>query len=119
MILVASPHIILFDVSQSDQEKHDTSTAEVHIADEIQWGQRGTRRKEDSWNNQRKCSAYRWQMGQGKQSCTFHERNSIGPSLRLFQLRGGTTQKIRYIFNNLGLTEYKAINVLDNAIIRE
>ena len=58
-------------------------------------------------------------MGYKKQSCSLYERNSSPAYVRIFQLCGLTPQKIRYVEFNEGLTEYKAINVLENPVIRE
>ena len=40
--------------------------------------------------------------------------------MRIFQLCSRVVEEIRYVsINNLGLNEYKSINVLENPIIRE
>jgi glutaredoxin-related protein len=58
-------------------------------------------------------------VDQGKQSGPLYEGHPPRTHVRILQLRSRTPQEIRYFSAKSGLTEYKSINILDNAIIRE
>ncbi len=57
-------------------------------------------------------------MGKIKKNSSFYERYTINATMWIFKFRCLVIEAIWYNYIYIGLTEYKAINILDNPIIR-